>query len=897
MRNDLKRKGVNMKRKILLVLLILVFALSLTLVACNNGKGSFEFDPYQDSGNSGGSNAIVLPTDIPATASEPSVQIHYHRNNSADYTTWEFWIWQQGGGGKEYKLNYQDDNGGVAVYPLSAFGNDAINQGIGIIPRTPNWAQKDCDDDRMVNFADYTMDANNYYHIYLTQGDKNLYKDITTMKYSMSAAFASESQIAIKTKEPIKSVKIYEGDQLIAESATEATISVRYNLPKNKTPDLIKGYTVEVAFANSDITAKEKVGVTVLYATDAFNKSFYYDGELGAIYSTANTTFKVWSPVSTRIVLNIYNSGHLNETPTTHEMAKGDKGVFAVTVQGDLEAKYYTYTVFNGNYPLGKEIVDPYAKSAGLHGMRGQIVDFSKTNPTGWDNVTPKAYDRKELVVWETHVADVTSSATWTGSEANRKKFLGMIEEGTTYTQGARTVKTGFNHIKELGVNAVQLVPIFDQANDEENVKFNWGYNPLNYNVLEGAYSSDATDGYARIREFKQLVQKFNGANMNIIMDVVYNHVSSSASSNFEVLMPGYYFRYNADGTAANGSGCGNETASDHKMFRKFMIDSVCFWAKEYKLGGFRFDLMGLHDIETMNLLDAELKKINPNIVVYGEPWEGGTSALPQAQQADQSNGNKLQVGQFNDQMRDALIKGGMNDARNVGWVTDMGNPDKGCVKQIITGLKGGVELGNNSILDPNKVLNYVTCHDNYTLYDRIVATGIEPSEWELIQNMAILANSVVLTSNGTTFILAGEEFLRTKNVDGATKDEVHNSYESSYKVNELDYALKVRNYDVFEIYKQLVSFKVTCSGLHLNQNEIEANYKVEQLAGGSAIQIVITDSKNNRTYKVVHANGSLGSLNVDFAGYTLYLDTLSTDITLSASTSISPFQTIIAYK
>lgn len=885
-----------MKRKFLLAVLFVIFAVSLTLAACNDTQGNtFEIDKY--SGPSGsGSNSIVLPTNIPA-ATEPSIQIHYHRNNSADYKTWGFWIWASGKDGAVYPINYQDDNGGVAVYPLSTFGPNALSDGLGFIPRLQSDWTKDCDDDRLVNFANYTM-TDNYYHVYITQGDKNVYKDIVTMRYSANATFKSETQISITTKEPMKHIKVFEGSDLLAETDTEKTVSVRYNLAKNKQPDLTKGYSVEVQFADSTATVKQDVAVFALYGTDSFNDSYYYDGELGAIYETGKTTFKVWSPVSSKIVLNIYNSGHQNETPTKQDMTKGDKGVFSAEVSGDLAGKYYTYTVYNSVYPNGREIVDPYAKSAGLSGARGQIVDFSKTNPTGWNDVTPKAYDRKELVVWETHVADVTSSSTWTGTEALRKKFLGMIEQGTTYTKtkpnGSQvTVKTGFDHIRELGVNAVQLVPIFDQANDESNVKFNWGYNPLNYNVLEGAYSTDATDGYVRIREFKQLVQAFNSADINIIMDVVYNHVSAATGSNFDVLMPNYYFRYNADGSAANGSGCGNETASDHKMFQKFMVDSLCFWAKEYKLGGFRFDLMGLHDIETMNLVAVELKKINPSIVIYGEPWEGGTSALPIEQQADQANANKLNgVGQFNDQMRDALIKGGMNSDDRTGWVTNDSTVNKGDVTKIVAGLKGVTDCGSNQISDPNRTVNYVTCHDNYTLYDRIIASGVRSTSWQTIQNMAVLANSVVLTSNGTTFMLAGEEFLRTKGGD-------HNSYESSYKVNELNYDLKVSNLDVFEIYQKLVAFKTTCAGLHLEENQIAANYEVTTLNDGAVIQIVLKDSKTNRTYKIIHANGTIsaGSVTADFAGYTLYLDTMSTGVTLSATTAIVPYQTIIAYK
>lgn len=883
-----------MKRKILLAVLVLTLVLSITLAACDKTP-EFEFDKFE--APPAGSNAIVLSTDIPEKASEPSIQIHYYRTDSADYKTWGFWIWADGEDGDVYALNYQDENSGIALYPVSDFGKGALSSGIGVIPRLQADWVKDVDADRKVDFADLQMDENNYYHIYLAQGDKTVYKSldamkdsILSMKYGVTARFTSESQISVKTGEAITNLKVFEGTDLIAETSVDSTNSVRFNFKKREV-NLSKDYQVEVQFKGADAPVKKVVDISALYTTNAYNSKYYYDGELGAIYASNATTFRVWSPVSTKIMLNVYNSGHLTETPTSYEMSKGDKGVFEYTVDGDLAEKYYTYTVYNEYYPIGAEIVDPYAKSAGLNGVRGQIVNFADTNPEGWENVTPKSYDRKELVVWETHVADITSSATWTGTEANRKKFLGMIEEGTTYTLGSKTVKTGFDHIKELGVNAVQLVPIFDQANDEVNTKFNWGYNPLNYNVLEGAYSSDATNGYARIREFKQVVQAFNAADINIIMDVVYNHVSAASGSNFDVLMPGYYFRYTSDGSFSNGSGCGNETASERNMFRKFMIDSVCFWAKEYKLGGFRFDLMGVHDVETMNQLNAELKKINPDIVVYGEPWEGGSAALPEDQQADQKNGNKLQgVGQFNDQMRDALIKGGMNSAEQTGWVTEVGGVDKNGVDKIISGLKGMVDLGDNTIADPNRVLNYVTCHDNYTLYDRIVATGVDESEWRIIQNMAVLANAVVLTSNGTTFVLAGEEFLRTKGGD-------HNSYESGYAVNELDYALKVRNYDVFEIYQKLVEFKISCSGLHLEQDQIEANYKVEKLANGAAIQITVKDAANNRTYKIVHANGSLDSLDVDFSGHTLYLDTLNTNVELTASTSIMPYQTIIAYK
>lgn len=883
-----------MKRNITIAILVVLLCVSLSLVACSETEqGGFTYKPF--TGNNAFSDDVVMPTNIPQKASEPTLQLHYYRKNSADYKKWGFWIWQIGGEGNVYNVNYQDDFGGVAVYPLSAFGSEAQSKGVGVIPRLQTSWTKDGDADRSINFSTLTLGSDNYYHVYVLQGDINVYTALTEnlkqkindMRYGVKAAFDGENSIVISTESPMKSVKILCEEQVLASSDFASAAQVTYTMDKNTKINLDSNYFVEVTFDGGKIV-KAPVSAQSLYGTKAFDDAYYYDGELGAIYSKGSTTFRVWSPVSTKITLNVYEHGNGAETPVTTEMTKGQKGVFEVTLHGDYAAKYYTYTVYNSSYPSGKEVVDPYAKSAGLNGVRGQVVDFAATNPEGWQSVTPHAYDRKSLTVWETHVADVTSSSTWNGTEANRKKFLGMIEEGTTYSEGGMTVKTGFDHVKELGVNAVQLVPVFDQANNEAAMTFNWGYNPLNYNVLEGGYSSDPTDGYARIREFKQLVASYNKAGINIIMDVVYNHVSAAAGSNFDVLMPGYYFRYTDAGALSNGSGCGNETASDHSMFRKFMIDSVSFWASEYKLGGFRFDLMGLHDIQTMNELNAALKKINPYIVVYGEPWEGGTSALETARQADQANGNKLTVGQFNDQFRDALVKGGLNDKSQLGWITDMGRVDSGNVNKIIAGLKGQVDAGSVVITDPNKVVNYVTCHDNYTLYDRIVATGqFRPvSHGAIIAKMATLADAVVFTANGTTFMLAGDEFLRTKGGDS-------NSYESSYKVNELDYSLKVKNYSVFQNFQKLIAFKQNTKALQLDESGTSA-YKVTKLGGGAAIQITFTE--NGKQYKIIHANGVVSNLTADFDGYTLYLDTVG-DGTLSASTTILPFQTIIAYK
>ena len=870
-----------MKRKIL----VWVLLLSLLLTACGPAPAT---DPTTTAPTvapptqptTGG-----LSTDIPA-ASEPSIQIHYRRNDDA-YDEWGFWIWETGGEGDLYEINYMDDFGGVAVYPLSAFGPNTLTKGIGIIPRRLDGWTKDGQADRMISLADYEMDENNYYHFYIQQGDIAVYmdKNFAVAATITEAGFASMQEVLVKTNTPIVKAAVYEGGNLLCEVTVDEQKSATIALPAGMQATLGKSYEVEVTYANGE-TSKSGVSFVSLYTTDAFNELYYYEGQLGAIYTAENTTFKVWSPVSSSIVLNIYDHGSSGTALEQVEMTRGDKGVFSATLEGDYAGKYYTYTVTNYAYPNGFEVVDPYAKSAGLNGVRGMIVDFSVTNPDGWDNVSPIDYDRKELVVWETHVADVTSSKTWVGNEAWRKKFLGMTQSGTVYTANGMTVSTGFDHIVELGVNAVQIIPFFDQANNEANPAFNWGYNPLNYNVLEGSYSTNPEDGYVRIREFKTLVQAYNGAGINIIMDVVYNHVSSANGSNFDVLMPGYYFRYTGDGALSNGSGCGNEVASENLMVRKFIIDSACFWAEEYKLGGFRFDLMGLHDIETMNLLAEALQEINPDIVIYGEPWCGGTSTLPASQQAVQVNANKLNgVGQFNDQMRDALIKGGLNSNAAKGWVTNAVSVVKSDVNKILAGLKG-ITKGSVEIANPNRTVNYVTCHDNYTLYDRIKAAGI--TDEDTVKKMAMLANSVVLTSNGTSFILAGEEFLRTKGGD-------HNSYQSSYEVNELNYALKIEHYDMFQSYQALINFKKTMPALHLEESEMAA-YTAESLADGTVICITFHDDATDRDYVIYHANGKVENFAANLDGYQLLVDTLG-GTTLSASTVLNPYQTIIAYR
>lgn len=865
------------KIKLLCLLMALLLVFSCMLVCCN--QDNTDNDNDDDDSNK--------PTPTPVV-DNTSIAIHYQRTDG-DYTTWCYWIWVQGSDGQIFMHNSTDDFGGVARYKLTEIGPNALQKGIGIIPRKVSDWTKDVDVDRMLNFADYEMDNDKCYHVYIKQGDEKLYKtkQEALAERITAATFINETSIKVTATADMFGIEILENNVSIKTVTNISEDVSTIDLPEDFNLDLGKAYTAIATFANGK-TSTSTVSVDKLYTLDSFNAKYAYDGDdLGAILSEdkTKTTFKVWSPVSQSIKLNIYDQGHGDETPRTINMTRGENGVWYHTENDNLAGKYYTYTVTNSKYPDGREIVDPYAKSAGRNGKRGQIVDFDQIVVEGWTDDYLKL-DRKSMVVYETHVADVTSSATWGGTKEYSKKFLGMIQTGTTYTEGDVTVKTGFDHIKELGVNAVQLLPIFDQDNDETSGTFNWGYNPLNYNVVEGAYSSNPDDGYVRIKEFKQLVQAYKDAGIGIIMDVVYNHTSTNVGSNFDVLMPGYYYRYNANGTSSSGSGCGNDTASENYMFRKFMIDSACFWAKEYNLAGFRFDLMGLHDIETMNQLVAALKEINPNIVVYGEPWNLSTATNKVL--ATQTNASRYEgYGQFNDQGRDALIKGGLNSASSKGWITgEKANSED--VAKLVAALKGSTFAATS---DPEKTVNYVTCHDNYTLYDRIKAAGIKDET--TIKQMAMLANSVVLTSNGTSFMLAGEEFLRTKGGD-------HNSYKSSYKVNELNYALKVKHIDMFQNYQKLIWLKKNASGLHLNVSNIDG-YTADASRENTLITLTFNGviDGTEREFKVVHANGGLpAGTTVDFEGYTLYLDTLNVSgLTLSNATQVSKYQTIIAYK
>ena len=584
-------------------------------------------------------------------------------------------------------------------------------------------------------------------------------------------------------------------------------------------------YLIESVFEGYEDKPARKIVVSYenLYENANFNKYYNYSGkDLGATYTPEQTTFKVWSPVSALVDLNLYTVGYPkalgadgNDDHSTYHMNYTGGGVWEVTIKGDLAGKYYTYSVTHSAGTV--ETIDPYAKACGLNGIRGYVYDNNAAKPDGWDNV-PKVWDNagakdiktpQELSIYEVHIRDLTMDDTWqSNSNSLRGTYSAFVEEGTTYTENNNTVTTGFSHIKELGVKAVQLLPVFDNDNDERigKRKFNWGYNPLNYNCVDGGYATDPINPTARIVEFKNLVQSFAKYDMRIIMDVVYNHVSSASASCFTKVMPKYYFRYNSDWSYADGSGCSNEVKSDAPMMRKYIVDSLCWWATEYKIKGFRFDLMALIDSLTLKEAKEALYAIDKDIVIYGEGWTSGgyhgrdewidmpgydnNKFHVNGAHAGDGQGNEVysqlysnpgagsygQVGGFNNYFRDEY-KGENDDGYNQiaypkwGWVSK--TSDVGSSSYAVErGLEGSNDRGPGD--NPEQTINYLSCHDNYTLWDQLQFTlaggyknaAKEPTgkpSTESLVNASIAGHGAVMLGNGMAFIQGGEELYRTK--------------------------------------------------------------------------------------------------------------------------------------
>ena len=558
---------------------------------------------------------------------------------------------------------------------------------------------------------------------------------------------------------------------------------------------------------------------------------FYKGTDLGMDYHKEKASFKIWSPFAEKAEIIFFKTATGNDIIESLELERGIDGTWLRIINRDLKNLYYVFRVkMNGEWL--NAVPDPYAKAVGTNGKRAMVLDLKDTDPFLWEqDHSPVFSSRNNLpntlgglptdaVIYEMHVRDLSIDMS---SGINGKgKFLGLSERGTKNKEG---LSTGLDHLKELGVTHIHLLPSYDFYSIDESrlniPQYNWGYDPLNYNTPEGSYSTNPENGAVRIKEFKTMVAAMHKSGLRVVMDVVYNHTMLNQDSYFNQLVPGYYYRQKSDGSFSDASACGNETASERPMMRKFMLESLKYWVQEYHIDGFRFDLMGIHDIETMNLVSAELHQIKPDILLYGEGWTAGSSPIPDTLRALKKNVNLLEgIAVFSDDLRDG-IKGSVFDHKDNGFATGKADMEESIRFGIVASCKHP-QLDYSKVNyskapyanSPSQVISYCECHDNHVLWDKILISSNGADSLQR-RDMQKLALSIVLTSQGISFLHAGTEFLRTKN-------EVENSFKSSDSINAIDWSLKSKNKDVFDYVKALIEMRKTHLAFRLtSQQEI----------------------------------------------------------------------------
>ena len=819
------------------------------------------------------------------TNSSNTLTFYWNGNDSTNNC--DVWAWWDGKAGNGYRMQ-------PCGYGAKCTINVPKNiEHVGFIVRTncsdpcgSSWgtAYKDWHEDRTATITGKET------NIYLKTGDGNQYLsydngatlkpirvftfaemiDRNAIRFHVSPkmCITSNSQIAV-TDDNGNSLDIKETPFLNTFTET-GTVILNENL------DISKSYRISIAGYG-----EREIVPTHIFDTKWFIDNLTYDGDdLGATLTKAtltketpnketfsretptketltkktplqktpsnegSTTFKVWAPTAQDISVNLFHDGHIGQAFANIPMSKQDKGIWSTTIPASKchHGTYYTYTVTTA--AGSQEAVDPYAKAVGVNGNRGMVIDMDLTDPDNWneDHYEDNIDTYQDAIVWEIHVRDFSNKDP---QSKYKGKYLAFTETGHV---GGNGVPTGMDHLKALGITHVQLNPVFDFATVDEanpaNPQFNWGYDPKNFNAPDGSYSTDPYHGEVRINEFKRMVQSIHKYNIGIVMDVVYNH-TYEANSNFNKIVPYYYYRYNFNGTNSNGSGCGNETASQRAMFRKFMVDSIRFWATEYHIDGFRFDLMAIHDTETMQAIERTLHEINPKALLYGEGWAGGTCALDSNRLANQHNIAKVHashnaigsIAVFNDVIRDGL-KGNVFEVQSRGYIS--GGACYDSANKVVFGLKGGV--GTHGIYWEAKdamVVNYMSSHDNNTLWDKLKLSNINATKQQLLA-MNRLGAACVLLSRGMPFMLAGEELLRSKNGDG-------NSYNASDDINNIDWQALTSDEDALAMakwYKDLIALRRTNAFIGnshvscniLDDNVIEALYHHDGILKGYAL-------------------------------------------------------------
>lgn len=786
--------------------------------------------------------------------SATKLNVHYYnfdQKYSADSVEAYAWAGSEVGG--SYPLSETDDFG--AFFKIGLQPKDGVTTaGVKVI--------QDGNADTAVEYElDLTKAVDKTLDVYIVEGNPTLWYTVDEVVYEpvIAEAYFSESSTreiyATVSRAPKDSSSLASQIKVTDESGVEYAVASaecadgrNIVLTLEEELELSKAY--EISMEGYEGTS---VSMNKILGSAYFDDAMAYDGDdLGAIYTKEKTSFKVWAPTASEVSLNLYEQGDGDNLIETIPMTAQDKGVWFCEKQGDLNGVYYTYSIKIGNRT--NEAVDLYARTTGVNGDRGMVIDPASTNPEGFENdVRPAFENDTDAVIYEIHVRDLSSDAS--SGIKNTGKFLGLTETGTTNPDG---LSTGIDHIKDLGVTHVQILPMYDYATVDETQldtpQFNWGYDPKNYNVPEGSYSTDPYHGEVRVNEMKQMIQALHANGLRVNMDVVYNHTFNIEGSWFQKTVPDYYYRKVGE-NYSNASGCGNEIASDRAMVRKYIVDSVVYLAKEYHIDGFRFDLMAVLDIETMKAVRAALDEIDPSIMVYGEGWTGGDCAIPSTQQALKANIYQMEgVGAFSDDIRDA-IKGNVFDSADKGFV----NGKDGMEESIKFGIVGATphpqvmvsqnEKGTRSwAAQPTQSINYVSCHDNLTFWDKLAISNADDSE-ETRVKMNKLGSAVIITSQGVPFFQAGEEMLRSKpsaTVEGGFDE---NSYTSPDSVNSIKWGNKANVIDTYEYYKGLLAFRKAHSALRMTTAvDIQNNLTFMSGLDANVVAYTIANNANGDT-------------------------------------------------
>ena len=632
-----------------------------------------------------------------------------------------------------------------------------------------------------------------------------------------------------------------------------------YTITLNEDLDLTNWYRVTIQNIGRRIAIPYEV-----FDCDAFIKNYTYNGnDLGATIVDNGTLFKVWAPTASSIILQLFKSGTDKQPFQSIPMNREQQGVWSYHADGVGHGTYYNFIVKTPNLGV-QEAVDPYAMTAGLNGHLGMVLDHKQASPENFENEKYrelKSY--REAIVWETHVRDFSNKIK---DSKYKGKYLSFTETGLKNEEG---IPVGVDYLKELGITHVQLMPVYDYGSVNENRtdQFNWGYDPQNYNVPEGSFSTNPSDGSCRVIEFKRMIQALHSQNFSVVMDVVYNHTHKK-NSNLNKFVPFYYYRYNDNNTISNGSGCGNDTMSERVMCSKYIVDSLRYWMQTYKLDGFRFDLMGLIDLQTIQKVEAELHSFNPSAIIYGEGWQMGTAThVPMANQVNItqvkiSNNAAGSVGVFNDETRDG-IRGSVFDKDKPGYLGNPTNDD--FVHRVIFGLNGGeVADDGHWKVENAMVINYISAHDNSTLYDKLKDSCRGFPEEEIVR-MNCIGAAIVMLCKGTPFMLCGEEMLRSKlNPDGSFND---NSFNASDDVNNMRWDLLKRDsdqYKTFLYYKGLIQLRKDSKVLTSLNETVDAKRVDDYIVAifddktDARVVAIINPNKKEASYHLPDGNWSL---------------------------------------